>query len=135
MDDRVGAAVARHVQLGPRTRCEPVRWRAALAHRVELPDPVAVLSFQEQATLHARCEEELIRTGERAHDPFIWTTDTGDPGSDATNTLIQAGVIAAAVAISPDPAVPFCETGEQTDPPHTCPAKAGEEQKPAENPR
>jgi hypothetical protein len=86
----------------------------------------------------AGCVHERVRSrsaAERAHEPFIWTTDTGDPGSDATNTLIQAGVIAAAVAISPDPAVPFCETGEQTDPPHTCPAKAGEEQKPAENPR
>ena len=86
------------------------------------------------------CVHEPVRSrspGERAHDPFIWTADSDDSGADATNTLIQAGLVAAAVAISPDAAVPFCtpETGEQTDPPHTCPAKAGEEPQPAENPR
>ena len=88
----------------------------------------------------AGCVHEHVRSrspGERAHDPFIWTADSGDPGADATNTLIQAGLVAAAVAISPDPAVPFCtpETADHIDPPHTCPAKAGEESKAPENPR
>ena len=85
----------------------------------------------------AGCVHQRVRSaGERAHDPFKWAADSGDPGTDAVNTAIEAG-LAAAAANSHDPAVPFCtpETGEQTDAPHTCPAKTGEEPKPAENPR
>ncbi len=84
----------------------------------------------------AGCVHQRVRSpGERAHDVFIWAGESGDPGTDVANAAIVAGI--AAATSSDPPAVPFCtpERGEQTDSPHTCPAKAGEEPKPAENPR
>ena len=83
----------------------------------------------------ASCAHQRVRSpGETAHDPFIWGGTSGDVGTDVAHAAIVAGI---AAATSHDPAVPFCtpERGEQTDPPHTCPAKAGEEPRPAENPR
>ena len=83
----------------------------------------------------AGCVQGRVRSpGERAHDPFIWAGESGDLGTDAANAAIVTGI---AAATSHDPAVPLCnpETADQVDPAHTCPAKAGEEPKPAENPR
>jgi hypothetical protein len=79
----------------------------------------------------AGCAHQRMRSpGERAHDPFIWAGESGDPGTDTANGIIAAGM--AAATAPDDPSSPFC-TPESVDPPHTCPEKTtGAEPKPAE---
>ena len=81
----------------------------------------------------AGCVHQRVRSpGERAHDPFIWAGESGDPGTDTAGGIIAAGMTA---AIAPDdPPAPFC-TPENVDPAHTCPATTGNEPRPAEQVR
>src|SRR5436190_23365783 len=100
------------------------RNRTRSGHSAPLVNQSGTLGHMRHATVlflllaSAGCVHQRVRSaGERAHDPFKWAADSGDPGTDAVNTAIEAG-LAAAAANSHDPAVPFCtpETGEQTDP-------------------
>ena len=142
MDDRIGAAVAGHdtsLQVGWRSR-NPLKSGDLHSERTG-PTKLELMrhaTFIALLLAIAGCVHQRVRSaGERAHESFIWAADSGDPGTDAANTAIVAGWAAAAAATSHDPAVPFCvpETPDLVDPAHTCPAKAGEEPKPAENPR
>jgi hypothetical protein len=81
----------------------------------------------------AGCAHQRVRSaGERAHDPFIWAGESGDPGSDTVGGIIAAAATAATAPA--DPPVPFC-TPADVDPPHTCPAKTAEEPTRADDPR
>jgi hypothetical protein len=78
----------------------------------------------------AGCVHQRVRSaGERAHDPFVWGGDSGDTGTDIANGIIVSGIAAATAPADPPP--PFC-TPENVDPPHPCPAKAGNEGQPDE---
>jgi hypothetical protein len=64
--------------------------------------------------------------------PYVWRGDGTDAAIDVVNGITNAAWIA---ATQDEPAAPLCtpET-ESGNPPHTCPAKAGEHQA-AEPPR
>jgi hypothetical protein len=57
--------------------------------------------------------------------PYVWHGSGEDATIDTVNAALAIGSVAAAVALTPDePSGPMCGS-EPTDPPHTCPAKAG----------
>ncbi|HEY4886158.1 MAG TPA: hypothetical protein VII08_21215 [Myxococcales bacterium] len=60
--------------------------------------------------------------------PYVWRGTGEDGAIDAANAAIAAGWVAGTAALTPDePSGALCEGAQPGDPPHTCPAKAGDD--------
>ena len=59
--------------------------------------------------------------------PYVWHGTGEDAAIDTVNAAIAIGVVAGTVALTPDdPSGTMCGS-EPGEPPHTCPAKAGDD--------
>jgi hypothetical protein len=59
--------------------------------------------------------------------PYVWHATGEDAAIDTVNAAIATGVVAGTVALTPDESSGTMCGSEPGEPPHTCPAKAGDD--------